>query len=292
VGQKNLGKQIWGFVSPIIVYYIALWIVQFVATGYFLVQHIEEVQALTGTPEQVSYAALEIIYDDLLASTVIMMAAAAALSLPVLSFMMKRDRIQELVAGILPNSKAPLSKYALIVGISAPFALGLNNLILLSDLAAYSEIYQETAQTFYSNDFLVQLICLGIISPIAEEFIFRGLIYKRIRRNTKTPVRAMVYSGLAFGFYHGNLVQTIYGCLSGFLLAYIYEKYGSLKAPILAHVVMNLVALVLTEVNVFVWMFEDILRMGIITAACATLASTMYLFIKKIDEKPLKCEAE
>lgn len=269
-----------------------LWIVQFIAIGFFLSKNMEAVHALKGTPEEVAYAALEIIYPDLLESTVIMMAVAAALSIPVLARMMKRDRIQELTEGILPNNRAPLSKYILVVGISASIALGLNNLILLSNLAAYSEIYQETTQTFYANDFLVQLICLGVISPMAEEFMFRGLIYKRIRRNSKTPVRAMIISGIAFGLYHGNLVQTLYGCLSGILLAYIYEKYGSLKAPILAHVVMNIVALVLTEVNVFVWMFEDILRMGIITVACATIASSMYLLIKKIDEKPLKCEAE
>ena len=168
----------------------------------------------------------------------------------------------------------------------------MNNIVLFSDLAAYSELYQETAEVFYANEFIVQIVCLGVISPIAEELIFRGLIYNRMKRGSRTPVPAMIFSSFMFGFYHGNIVQTIYGCLSGMLLAYLYEKYGSIKAPILAHITMNMVALILTEVNVFVWMFKDIIRMGIITVACAAIASSVFLLIKKIDEKPLKCEAE
>ncbi|MBR2043100.1 MAG: CPBP family intramembrane metalloprotease, partial [Clostridia bacterium] len=72
----------------------------------------------------------------------------------------------------------------------------------------------------------------------------------------------------------------MYGSLSGILLAYLYEKYGSIKAPILAHILMNIVALTLTEANIFVWMFKDIMRMSVITILCAAAASTIFLFIQ------------
>lgn len=291
--QKSVGKQIWRVISPIVVYNAAVFVVELIAMSICYIQHWDEILALSGTQDEVFYAALEIIANsDLLSYSVEMMGIAGAIACPFLARMRKKDRINELKAGILPNNKAPLSKYGLIVALSIPFALGLNNIILLANLAEYSEIYQEAVETFYAADFLVQILCLGIISPVVEEYIFRGLIYSRIRSVSRSPVAAMLISGFMFGFYHGNLVQTIYGCLSGVLLAYLYEKYGSMKAPILAHILMNMVALVLTEVEVFVWMFKDLMRMGMITVACAALASSMFLLIKKIDEKPLKCEAE
>lgn len=267
-------------------------LVQLIAGTICFVQHSEEIKQMEASFEEMQYAVLELIANELADYVVIMMAIGAVLTIPILAHMMKKDRILKETLGIVPNNKAPISKYWLVAGISIPFALGTNNIVLFSNLAAYSELYQETAEVFYANDFIVQIVCLGVISPIVEELIFRGLIYNRIKLGLKGSVPAMIISSFMFGFYHGNIVQTIYGCLSGLLLAYVYEKFGSIKAPILAHIVMNLVALILTEVNVFVWMFKDVTRMGVITVACAAIASSVFLLIKKIDEKPLKCEAE
>jgi len=78
----------------------------------------------------------------------------------------------------------------------------------------------------------------------------------------------------------------IYGTLCGLLLAYLYEKYGSIKAPIFAHMLMNIVACLLTDVDGFTWMFSNPIRMALITIGCAALASTVFLGIRKIEEQP------
>ena len=49
--------------------------------------------------------------------------------------------------------------------------------------------------------------------------------------------------------------------------------------------IMNCGACVLTEIDGFTWMFQQPIRMGIITIACAFLASLMYVQISGIDEK-------
>ena len=287
--QKNLGRQLWAILSPILAYNVVAFLVQFVFMGVHYIQNLDRIAALDAPAEEVRLALFEIM-SEVLVYSVEMMGITALLSVPLLLFMIKRDRKREIAMGIVQNKKAPLTKYILIAGISIPFALGLNNIILLSDLVSHSEAYQETAEVFYGAQLLVQIICLGILTPMAEELIFRGLIFRRMRAVMKNPKKAIVFSGLLFGFYHGNMVQIIYACLCGFLLAYIYEKYGSIKAPILAHIIMNLVAIALTEANVFTWIFDNIMRMGLITVACAALASTVFLFIQKIDEKPLKIE--
>lgn len=289
--QRSIGRQIWDIIGPIVVNYAVTFLVQMIIVGIYYVKHIEEIAVLSGTQDEVMQQAAEIIY-GVLDYSVEIAGFSALFSIPVLLWMMKRDKQKEQLANIMVNQKAPLSKYAFIFGISIPFSLGLNNLILFLNLAQYSEAYQEAAESFYEPSLVIQILCLGIVSPIVEELIFRGLIFKRLRRGSMSVKQAIVLSGLMFGFYHGNLVQTVYGSLAGILLAYLYEKYGSIKAPILAHICMNIVAIILTEAEVFVWMFQNILRMGIITVMCAAIASTMFLFIQKIEEKPLKNDTE
>ena len=61
-------------------------------------------------------------------------------------------------------------------------ALGLNNLIFLSNLSAASETYSDTMQTLYGQGFAVQILVLGILMPTCEELVYRGLVYKRLQR--------------------------------------------------------------------------------------------------------------
>lgn len=211
-------------------------------------------------------------------------AIAAVATIPFLMRMMRKDRKIAEENGILPNKKVSVKKYFLIAGISIPLMIALNNILLLVNLAEYSEAYQETAQLLYTPSLPVQLLCVGIVIPILEEILFRGLVYKRMRTQVSVK-RAIISSAMFFGLYHGNSVQMIYGAACGLLLAYLYEKYGSLKAPIFAHMIMNCGACVLTEIDGFTWMFQQPIRMGIITIACAFLASLMYVQMSGIDEK-------
>ena len=70
------------------------------------------------------------------------------------------------------------------------------------------------------------------------------------------------------------------------MLAYIYEKYGSVKAPILAHVSMNLLSVLATEYRLYEWLAEDMMRLGVVTVVCATVAAAMFTFVQRIEEKP------
>lgn len=282
--QKSIGKQLWGIFSPILVKTLVALVVEFVVLFVHCMRHMPELSQIA-EQDLLLERTMEICF-EILQYTVELSGVIALVTIPFLLLMIKKDKKKEREARILPNKKAPVSKYALIVGISLPFALAANNIIMLSNLAAYSEAYQETAEVLYTPSLLIQILCLGIVIPIMEELIFRGLIYRRVRNST-TPIRAMICSALFFGVYHDNLVQTIYGVLCGLLLAYLYEKYGSLKAPVLAHMLMNILAVLFTEAGIFVWMFEQPIRMAVITIACAATASTVFLAIQKIEEKPV-----
>ena len=91
---------------------------------------------------------------------------------------------------------------------------------------------------------------------------------------------------ILFGFSHGNLVQFLYAMGLGMLLAYVCEKYGSLKAPILLHVTANLTSLIITETGLLDWLCTAFLRLAVAVVSCAFLGAVMFVLIQRIDEKP------
>ena len=91
---------------------------------------------------------------------------------------------QEKNAGIKAKTalKAGWKYYPLLAVFGAAVCVALNNLSNMAGLAFYSEAYQKTSATFYSAGFAVQIACLGILIPISEEMVFRGLIFGRCRK--------------------------------------------------------------------------------------------------------------
>ena len=116
----------------------------------------------------------------------------------------------------------------------------LNDLIRVLRLNEVFPYYsQMTDDTMAGQPVWLLFLTVGILAPIAEELIFRGLVFRRMKDFMK-PWMAIVLSGLLFGIYHGNMIQFLYASLLGILLSLIYHRTGTLWTPILAHVVANL----------------------------------------------------
>lgn len=213
----------------------------------------------------------------------------AFLTIPVLLVMFHRDTIRGKLAGFIPNNKAALWKYGAVFVLTAAMTLGLNNLIEISGIMAASEGYENTMDSLYSASLPVQIVCLGLLIPVCEELVFRGLMFRRLRQGGSF-LPAALYSSVVFGFLHVNLVQMMYGFFLGFTFCYLYEKYGSVKAPVFAHISSNILSVLLTELKAMEWMAAEPLRMGVITVFCASAASAMYVLIQRIEEKPAKID--
>lgn len=225
-----------------------------------------------------------VIMEESIQYTTILEGIAALITIPIMLFMFHKDRVKEKVEGIIPAKKAQLWKYIAIILMSAALCVGINNLFFISNLASLSSSYEETMAALYNPSLGIQIICLGIIVPICEELVFRGLMYKRLREYSGF-VAAMLYSALIFSFVHINLVQTIYAFVMGVVFAFVYEKYGSVKAPIAAHMTANILAVLATQYNIFDWVMQDQMRAGSITVACAAIAASMYVFIQRMDDE-------
>ena len=132
-----------------------------------------------------------------------------------------------------------ISEIILLIGIALVSSLGLNYLFSIVGIKEASESYQRVSDAQYGVNFVFGTFLYGVMSPIAEEVIFRGIMYNRMKRIFPRGL-AFVLSALLFGIFHWNLVQGIYGFLMGLLIVFCYEKFKSFWAPVIVHVVANL----------------------------------------------------
>ena len=109
--------------------------------------------------------------------------------------------------------------------------------------------YEEAAETLGEYQVGIYLILTLFIAPLIEEGIFRRGIYGTLRKWLGV-VPAGVLSALAFGVYHGNWIQGIYGFVFGLLFAWGYESssFGKYRVAVLMHGAANGAAVVCSMV--------------------------------------------
>lgn len=157
---------------------------------------------------------------------------------PISQTIKRRDR-KRFIKAVIP-----------LAGASMCLALFLNILFVFLNLFAFSSDYEGVADIQYSVSLVFGLINYGIIKPVEEELVFRGLVYGRMRRYFSAAISIPV-SALLFGAYHGNMVQLIYAFIMGCFLAWSFEKYKSIKASILVHGSANMIVFVISSLPAF-----------------------------------------
>ena len=170
-------------------------------------------------------------------------------------------------AAVKMEGRAKAAEYVFLALFAAVFALAVNMLMVLAGLTRISESYQEVAVRQYGVAFGVGLLIYGLISPLAEEIVFRGLIYNRMRRY--------------FGKMLSVVVCGIYGCILGIAITYSYEWFGSFSAPVLFHAMAN--------IAVFIAGYDQVVKRNIVTplncGVLAALAGLILYAMKKVRER-------
>lgn len=88
------------------------------------------------------------------------------------------------------------------------------------------------------SDHFGMFLYAGILAPIAEEILFRGLIQRTLLPYGKRF--AILCSAFTFGIFHGNLLQSPYAFLVGLVLGYTAAEY-SIAWSMVLHMINNLV---------------------------------------------------
>lgn len=164
----------------------------------------------------------------------------ALVSLPIFWKMWKQDRekfpLQERV------SQMPIWFYsaAFMGGMAASCA---STLIMKT---AHIEAYfsNQVQEELLSAGLGLQILGLGVIIPILEELLYRGVMYQRLREFL--PLKPAVVTGaLLFGLSHGNMIQFLYALPMALILHWLWEKSGTLTASVLFHMGANLISVII-----------------------------------------------
>lgn len=87
-------------------------------------------------------------------------------------------------------------------------------------------------------DSLSMFLYVGVLAPIAEEILFRGLVLRSLAPYGKRF--AIFGSAFLFGIFHGNLVQSPFAFAVGLVLGYTALEYSITWAMVL-HMFNNLI---------------------------------------------------
>ena len=95
-------------------------------------------------------------------------------------------------------------------------------------------------QGFVWLHFVAVLITVGIIAPVAEEMIFRGVLYSWFRSRFNVPLAITLNAGL-FGLIHLGYPLPLMAlvALMGAVFSWSFERTGSLWVPIVLHIGQN-----------------------------------------------------
>jgi membrane protease YdiL (CAAX protease family) len=104
---------------------------------------------------------------------------------------------------------------------------------------------------------LWQTVCLGfvavVLAPVAEEMLFRGILYPFIKQRGY-PRAALWGTSILFGVIHFNLGALVPLVGLALVWAWLYERTRNLLAPIAAHVLFNTVNFVLLTADLPDWL--------------------------------------
>ena len=148
-----------------------------------------------------------------------------------------------------------------VAALALPVALLLNALseTVLVTLRGKAEM-QPTMKILEMTVGTFRRVCFGftavLLAPVVEEILFRGVLYPAIKLRGY-PKSALIGTSLLFAAIHGSLMTLVPLFFLAAVFVWLYERTGTLAAPIVAHSFFN-------TVNFFIFIYrtelEDLLK--------------------------------
>lgn len=126
----------------------------------------------------------------------------------------------------------------LILGITITVSICIMSLIpiLTSIFPQYNRVSEEISKEILTPLMIINAL---IFAPIFEEILFRGLVFKELIKHTNI-IASVITQGVIFGICHLNIVQGIYTCLLGIVMAIVYNWTNSIFASMIIHMGFNI----------------------------------------------------
>jgi len=189
---------------------------------------------------------------------------------------------------IKPNWKA----IVLIIAMSIVCLFGLNFIINLLNVGL-NGISGTTDGDIPMNNIgllIAGIFVFALLPAVAEELLFRGMIFKAISKKLK-PAAAITVSALMFAMYHFSMYQLVYQFALGILFACIVYYTGSVIYSMIAHFLNNFLVILFTYTGVLgaitpvSWGIGSVLMaIGCAILGAALIVGLFYL-LKKVHKK-------
>lgn len=219
------------------------------------------VAAMTGNPEAF-----------LLENTVVVSLVSFLAMLVVAAVIYRKTNVSKKMEKISPLTVAGAMLLTYLAGDAV------SRLLALLPLDSIYEIYVELMETSLSGNPIIVFITLVLVGPMAEEIIFRGILYSSFRGRYGVWVASLL-SALVFAIAHGNVFQSLGVFTMGIILCLAYERFNNLTIPFLMHAFNNLMGFLAVE---FFWQINTVLFISImIIEGVISVAIVNELFLKK-----------
>ena len=100
----------------------------------------------------------------------------------------------------------------------------------------YSDVSQDIVPVW---DSVIYVFTLCFIVPVAEELVFRGIVFGELRKGFGPWVSVLI-SAVVFGLMHGRDIHIGYALVCGIIIAACYYLTDSLIASIILHMIFNI----------------------------------------------------
>ncbi len=165
------------------------------------------------------------------------------------------------------NYKTILITFIIFLGLNFIFSLLFSGINLLLQPLGYQLVDYATRFEPKNNiDLILQLLSICIIAPIFEEIFFRGIVLHGLKPYGNGF--AIIISSLFFGMMHGSLLHNISMFICSLALGYLAIKTQSIIPGIIVHFLNNVLACVLT--------FLEVSSIGTIISVGLLLISAIY----------------
>lgn len=178
------------------------------------------------------------------------------------------------------KGRARAMDLALAVLIGACFAVAFNNLLGMVRIADYSPSYAQVEKTFYTGRLALEIVSLCIVIPIAEETLYRGIVYERSAQWLGDG-KAALLSAVIFGLAHMNLAQFVYATVFGLLLSFLARENGNIFGAIAAHMAANLTSTLRAETGFFSFPGQSFVLCLIVTVLLFAVSASGLLAVRR-----------
>ncbi len=278
--EGTIWEKIWKIIYPVLLYFFVQIFVNFIGETILTSVYTKGLQSYSGEKGiAASYNYVEGLSDFIDKYSVVMTIISLIITAIVVYFLYKRD------ASLRVDLERPKVKLWLVVLLAITMSCGFSRLLSLMFSSKLLNSYDEIERNLVNGNIVLVIIATGILAPIVEEYIFRGLVYTRLKQYVSVNAATLI-SALMFGVFHMNLPQGAFTAILGLGLCFVYEKYHTIWAPIVFHVSANVFSVIMTRTGLSRLLSSSTLSYVLIMIFELGLTGVFfYLLVRKKEDK-------